>query len=325
MTLATALAAGGLPDRLDRQVPERLPALAREDPSAIPPGYRAGSGWSTRAQFELVDQRERAPPKFGASPATTRQTSTRRQGRTSSASAAAGTSRLLPDARPQRAPWREGAQVRRPQPAPRERHEGTFGPFGFPKPKSFNEADVSTSRSSSASRGSRARAAASCVTATAGAWRACCRWTTWSRACSPSCAGGTSSATRSSSSRRTTGSCWASTAWRASGCSTRRARKVPMIMRGPGLEEGAVHAQPTGNIDVTATIYDAVGVDPPRSSPTASRCCRSRAIRGTCEPVPPAPRELHIGSPRGRDGDTSTSSTIRRDSAGGTSTTSSTT
>jgi arylsulfatase A-like enzyme len=38
--------------------------------------------------------------------------------------------------------------------------------------------------------------------------------------------------------------------------------KVPMIIRGPGLEEGAVHAQPTGNIDVTATIYDAVGVEP---------------------------------------------------------------
>jgi N-acetylglucosamine-6-sulfatase len=38
--------------------------------------------------------------------------------------------------------------------------------------------------------------------------------------------------------------------------------QVPMILRGPGLEDGGEHRQPTGNIDVAATIYDATGVLP---------------------------------------------------------------
>jgi len=43
-----------------------------------------------------------------------------------------------------------------------------------------------------------------------------------------------------------------------------RAVRVPLIIRGPGFEEGAVRRDLTANVDVPATILDAAGVEPPR-------------------------------------------------------------
>ena len=37
---------------------------------------------------------------------------------------------------------------------------------------------------------------------------------------------------------------------------------VPLLMRGPGIEAGATHRGLTANVDVTATIYDVTGVEP---------------------------------------------------------------
>jgi len=43
-----------------------------------------------------------------------------------------------------------------------------------------------------------------------------------------------------------------------------RAVRVPLLIRGPGFDEGSVRSDLTANVDVPATILDAAGVDPPR-------------------------------------------------------------
>ena len=263
-------AAGGLPHRTPRQVPERLRRSGARRRAAGMERLARNRRLLHVQHVGLHDQPQRPdedlrPPLRGRPSASTKPMCSRQRPRRSSSMQAGGEKPLFLSVN-FLAPHHENRAIQRRtgtlvRPAPR--HRGAFASTRVTHAASFNEADMSD-KPAFLQRRTHALTPAEIAEIERDARARRTRAARRGRGGGPdrqgAAANATSSARRTSSSPRTTATCRVSTAFGRARCSrTTPPRGVPLIIRGPGLPEAAVTSELVANTDLAPTLLELAG------------------------------------------------------------------